>query len=509
MTARPHPRTPVIVGVGQILQRTDDPSIAADATLLICEAVRAAAVDSAAASDPIAAADLLAVVSTLTWRYGDAARVVTDRLGIHPRRVMTPMGGNSPQSLVNAASSRILSGDLDMAILTGGEAWRSRMRARRDGIELTWPKADPELLAVEPPEVWGHDLEMSSEAETEIGLIMPIQVYPMFESAIRAARAVDGVGPEEHLRQVGAMWARFSEVASRNPFAWRQDALTASDIISPGPGNRMVGLPYTKAMNSNNDVDMAAAVIICSVERAEALGIPADRWVFPHAGTDCHEHPFISHRDVFHRTPAIAIGGAMALELADTDIDAVAHLDLYSCFPSAVQLGATSLGIDPYNETRSLTQTGGLSFAGGPWNEYVMHAIATMVHTLRNDAGSTGLVWANGGFVTKHAFGVYSTTPPATDFRHAEPQARIDALPSTVLATADDAANDTHCTIEAYTVMHGRDGSPEAAWSAIRLADGRRAWGRTDEAETLSHLVHGEHVGEQVRMLPDHRFEPL
>ena len=148
----------------------------------------------------------------------------------------------------------------------------------------------------------------------------------------------------------------------------------------------MVGLPYTKYMNSNNDVDMAAAVIMCSAEKAESLGVPRDRWVFVHAGTDCHEHQFVSNRWSFAETPAIELGGRRVLELAGCAIDDVALIDLYSCFPSAVQLGAQSLGL---SLDRQLTRTGGLSFAGGPWNNYVMHAIATMVADLRTAAGRT------------------------------------------------------------------------------------------------------------------------
>ena len=149
----------------------------------------------------------------------------------------------------------------------------------------------------------------------------------------------------------------------------------------------MVGLPYTKYMNSNNDVDMAAALIMCSADAAGRLGIGADRWVFPHSGTDCHEHAFVSHRDTFARTPAIEIGGRRALALAGVGIDDIALIDLYSCFPSAVQLGATSLGLDPYAADRQLTRTGGLAFAGGPWNNYVMHAIATLMADLRERPG--------------------------------------------------------------------------------------------------------------------------
>ena len=73
---------------------------------------------------------------------------------------------------------------------------------------------------------------------------------------------------------------------------------------------------------------------------------------------------------------AFELGGRRALEMAGLTIDDVAIVDLYSCFPSAVQLGAQSLGLDI---NRQLTRTGGLSFAGGPWNNYVMHSISTVV----------------------------------------------------------------------------------------------------------------------------------
>jgi acetyl-CoA C-acetyltransferase len=500
----------VIIGVGQAMQRTDDPSTALDATELMAEAIRLAAADTGSDRSPLDTVDVLAVVNTLSWRYGDPARIVAEHLAITPRtRVVTPMGGNSPQSLVNATASAIATGDLDLAVLVGGETWRTRMRARRLGTTLTWPKVDPDLLAAEPPTTWGHDLTMNSPAEEALGLIMPVQVYPMFETALRAARRAEGVSPGEHLRQVGEMWARFSAVAARNPHAWIQRAMTADEILTPGDRNRMVGLPYTKVMNSNNDVDQAAAVIICSVERARALGVPVDRWVFPHSGTDCHEHPFISEREHFHSTPAVVAGGRLALDLAGIGIDDIAHLDLYSCFPSAVQLGARSLGLDPFTSDRELTLTGGLSFAGGPWNNYVMHAIATLVGRLRDDAGSNGLVWANGGYVTKHAFGVYSTDPPTGGFRRGDPQEDVDALPRRTMASSDDAVAAGTGTIEAYTVMHDREGRPETAWASVLLADGRRAWARSTRPDLVAHLLDGEHVGETVRPLADHDLEPI
>ena len=233
--------------------------------------------------------------------------------------------------------------------------------------------------------------------------------------------------------------------------------MTPEQIATVTPDNRIVGLPYRKLMNANNDVDMAAAIVMCSAERAQALGITRDRWVFPHAGTDCHEHPYVSNRWSLADTPAIRIGGRQALALAGVGIDDVAIVDLYSCFPSAVRLGAASLGLDL---TAQLTRTGGLSFAGGPWNNYAMHAIATIVGELRDRPTERALVWANGGYLTKHSFGIYAATPPPSGFRHDHPQQEIDGLPVRPLADDDD-VRAAAVEIEAYTVMHDRGGTPE------------------------------------------------
>ena len=153
--------------------------------------------------------------------------------------------------------------------------------------------------------------------------------------------------------------------------------------------------------------------------------------------------------------------------------------------------------------TRELTLTGGLSFAGGPWNDYPMHAIATAVMRLRERPGERALVWANGGFATKHSFGVYAGAPSPRGFAHDAPQDRVDALPSRALASPAEAASLVRggaSTIEAYTVMHARDGTPELAIAAVRLPDGRRAWGTTRDAALARAMCDGEWVGRAARL---------
>ena len=482
------PRTPVIVGVGQRIRKIDDPLQAPPPVPFITEAVRAAADDAGITS--LDAVDSVRTVSFLSWRYRDPARFIAAELGISPAEtVLTTQGGNTPQSLLNATALDIQSGRNSMVILCGGETSRTRKRARAAGVDLPWPVV-PEDVA--PTRVMGEELVMNHEVEISRKIFAPVQIYPMFETAIRASL---GRTPDEHQRVISELWSRFSHVAAGNPYAAIRTARTPEEIRTVGPRNRMIGLPYPKLMNSNNDVDQSAAVIMCSVETAERLGVSRDRWVFPLAGTDCHEHKYVSERLAFHDTPAIRLGGRLVLDLAGIGIDDVDVIDLYSCFPSAVQLGAASLGL---SLDRQLTRTGGLPFAGGPWNNYVMHAIATVVSELRERPGEPGLVWANGGYATKHAFGVYSTTPPADGFRHAYPQDQIDALPRR--SFVDVGASEGPATIEAYTVMHDRDGNPEQAIAAVLNAEGVRAWGISTDQSVTGAMCDGEWVGRAVRL---------
>ena len=483
------PRTPVVVAVGQVEQREPDPASALEPTALLAEAARAAQADSG--SDRLlAAVDTVAVVRILSWRYRDPAALVAADLGITPTRTIeTDDGGNYPQTLLNRMAREIQAGRADAVLIGGAEAWRTRTASRRDGLTLPWTAQGDEVHPTESvanAEPLGHPGEWARE------VMMPIEIYPLFENAHRAA---EGWTVDEHRDRLAALWSGFSDVAATNPHAWIRKAFSPAEIREPSPSNRMVGFPYTKLMNANNAVEQAAAFVLCSVERARALGISPDRWVFPWSGTDAHEHWFVSHRWSLAEAPAIRLAGRAALDLAGVGVDDLAHVDVYSCFPSAVQIAAKELGL---GADRPLTVTGGLSFAGGPWNDYVSHSIAAMVERLRGDAGSVGLVTANGGFLTKHAFGVYSTEPPAQPFRHRDLQAEVDALPRRDLAETVDGP----VTVETAVVMHDRDSTPQRAIVAALLPDGRRAWGTARDADAMKRIVTEETSGAPAHLGP-------
>lgn len=497
MTLDPH--TPVIIGVGQLSQRVDRGEEELEPIDLMASAARIALGDAGVADTGEIAGriDSVRTVALLSWRYINPAALLAERLAITSdgsgREVDTavsPMGGNSPQMLVNATALDILAGRAECVLMAGAESWRTRSRYRAIGEKPPWTT---EPAGTTPAREIGTAVEMNHEAETALGIFLPVQVYPMFEQARRhhLGRSMD-----EHLPELGRLWSRFSEVAAKNPHAWIQDRVTPEEVITATDSNRMVGLPYTKVMNSNNAVEQGAAVLMCSVAHAQEMGVPRDRWVFPLAGGDGHEHPYVSNRDNLYTSPAVGVIGRATLDAAGKSIDDMDHVDLYSCFPVAVEVGADELGL---SLDRQLTLTGGLSFAGGPWNNYVMHSIATLVDTLRNDPGTTGLIWGNGGYLTKHAFGIYSTEPGDNRFAHVHPQDEINALPSREVAT--DYAGPA--TIESWVVMHDRDGDPESTFVAMLLDDGRRAWGRTTDTDTMAIMVAEDMIDRPVTRAAD------
>jgi acetyl-CoA C-acetyltransferase len=211
--------------------------------------------------------------------------------------------------------------------------------------------------------------------------------------------------------------------------------------------------------------------------------------VFPHCGADANDHWLISDRPQLDDSPAM---GAIwdALSGLGVTLDDVAHLDLYSCFPTVVQSACDVLGVDAFDARRIPTITGGLTFGGGPGNNYVTHSIASMVDALRADPSGQGLVTALGWFCTKHSWGLYSATPPADGFRWADPQDAVDRQPRCVSVQREGVA-----TVESYTVTHSSDGDPERLIIAARAPDGVRTWCHSTDEVLMAESETTELIG--------------
>ncbi len=330
------PRTPVLVGAGRVTQHEDDPARAAEAVELMVRATEAAVADTGVgrAVERVA----LVLVPEGIWSYPDPARLVARRFGLEARTVLGGVGVLQ-QTLLSHAATQIASGAVDAALVVGGEAKDRARRAAHRGTPAPETAQDGE-----PDECWRPTDDILAPVEIERDLAVPANQYAVIESALRHADRLSATAQRQRL---GRLAERFGAVAAADPLAWDRSAPSAAAVTEPDAANRMVASPYTRLLCSQWNVDQAAAVLLMSAAEAERLGIARDRWVFPLAAAASDATIPLVARAELHRSPGTALAGAAALGHAGLAIDDVAHLDLYSCFPAAVQVQARELGRGP------------------------------------------------------------------------------------------------------------------------------------------------------------------
>ncbi len=487
-------RHPVVIGVGQITMRDQSwPEIASPMELM-AEATTRAEADTGGGI--LRHVDHLTVVNIFSWDYGDAPALLADGLGLDPRtdRRYLEVGGNTPQRAVNEVSARLAAGELEMAVVVGAEAVAGRRLAKKSGHLVDWGRHPGSLP---PPD----ERDPCHPMEDDRQIALPIVSYPLWEPALRTAA---GRTPEQQTEFIGGLMARFTEVAARNPNAWFPERATAEELMTVSGGNRMVSSPYPKRVNAIMAVDQGAALILTTAGRARELGIADDRWVFVLGGGDCYDIWYLTERTTYARSPGMRKVAEQTWASSGLGIDDIAHVDLYSCFPSAVQLAMEAYGIAA-DDPRPMTVTGGLPYAGGPGNNYTTQSIATMAETLRADPGQVGLCTGLGWHVTKHSAGLYSSAPPTRPYEPIDPapdQAEIDAAPHPKIEPQPSG----NATIEGYSVWYGREGAPEMVRCLARLDPDRRSVVANDDPDTAEAMAEGEWHGRMIELEPGGGF---
>jgi acetyl-CoA C-acetyltransferase len=515
------PRTPVIVGVGQVSERLGAPGylrrspadLAADAAR---EAIADAKADTAVrdAIGTIAGTRQFEIsfpgARAPLGRSDNFPRSVAARIGASPERaILEVTGGQGPQHLVNEFAAAIASGDTvsadsDVVLLVGSEAISTvehyaaaaRSGQARSGQAQSGQEADiPDFTehAEGSLEDRGVGVEgMWSPHLVNHGLVNATIHFALFENARRGRL---GQSRAEYARSMGALFAPFTTVAAANPHAAAPVERTAEELVTVTGDNRVIADPYPRYLVARDKVNQAAAVLLMSVAAARRLGVPEDRWVFLHGHADLREKDLMQRADL-SASPAAVLAARHALEVAGVTVGDLAVIDLYSCFPVPVFNLRDGLGLAP-DDPRGLTVTGGLPFFGGPGNNYAMHSIAEIAGRVRRRPGAFGFVGALGGVMTKYSAGVYSTTPaPWADDRSAALQAEIDGgRPHPEAERADGPA-----TVETYTIVPGPGGSRTAIVIGTLDADGRRFIANAADDATLALLESDEPFGKRVRV---------
>jgi acetyl-CoA C-acetyltransferase len=452
-------RVPVIVGVGQINDRPADAQMGLDSLGLMVAALRLA--DEDAGGGWLEQLDSLAVVDQISFRQlNPVAPRLAEVLGASPRHAeQTPMAsGDSPILLLNEAANRIGAGEIKVAAVVGGEALRTAARraAAAQGTPISAQNASRSASTRRTPNY-----------RQRYGLTAPVDVYPLYENAGRAAY---GQTLQEGQRESAEIWSRFSDVADANDGAWIHKPASVETIETATADNRPIAFPYTKFMVANSSVNQGAGFIVTSLAEARRRGVAEDRIIYVGNGAAAHESDDPLARDRYDRSPSMDVSIRRALQLNEVSVEQVDMVELYSCFPCVPKMARRVLG---WPVEKPATVFGGLTFGGGPIGNYMSHAVVSMVQQLRH-TGKLGLLFANGGFATHNHTIVLGREPLAAaqfprDFDYqAEADASRGTAPPLVESYVGPAA------IETYTVLYERDGSVRSGVVVARTPDGGR-----------------------------------
>ena len=476
-------RTPILIGIGTATQRFDDPLQAAEPIELM---IRAAAAAGRDAGNPVALSEVERIyVPRGRWRYGDPGRELARRLCAgQPASVLAHVGVLQ-QSLIADACTRIAEGEIDLALVVGGEAGYRLRRAR--GLGVAVPDSP---LPGEPDITLKAQDELLHPAELRAGLKSPVSLYAILESAFRAR---SGSSIPDHDLRLALLYSRMSEIAAENPLAWSRKAVTPEDVLLDSPRNPVQALPYRRLHCASWNVDQASALLFCSEAKARALGLDNRKWIYPWASTESQHMQALATRDDLASSPGARLAGQAALEMGGLALSEIELLEFYSCFPIAVEMFARELGAPT---TRDLTITGGMPFAGGPFNNYVLQATCRMAEMLRRRPGAKGLISSVSGILTKQAFGLWSSTPSDAGFRYCNVTADVARM-SPVRKVLDQYQGSAN--VAGYTVLHEGDALPRA----VVVADtdgGGRVVASSDDVHVVRVLSEIEGCGTSIRV---------
>lgn len=486
------PRLPVLVGVGTCL---DD----AEAVELMARAALAAGDDSGAPA--LLGAVQRVAVPRGTWTYTDPGRIVASRIRAPDAETHVVDLGIPQQTLLNQAFAAIVAGELDVALIVGGEAKARAARAakrgsaadatgivnvfRREGSDDEGASEIDQHGAM--PDVHQTPTgEILSRVELEARLFAPVEQYALMESAVRAAQ---GQSIEAHRQEIADLWSRFNEVARANPEAAFPEPMSLDDLSHLGPANRPLAYPYGKWHVSQWTVDQAAALLVCSAEVADRFGVDRDRWVFPTVALDSSASTPLPKRRELHRWPAMGVLGNAASKHLGRPLEECDHVEVYSCFPVAVRVQQRELGLA---SGRTPTITGGMTFAGGPFNSFVLQSTVALARRLR-EQGGLGLQTTVSGMLTKPGLAVWATEPPGAAPLVADLAAGADAATATVDVKP---SHEGEATMAACTVTYDAL-EPKTVIGIFDTPDGARVVARADDPDIAREATQNELVGQR------------
>ncbi|WP_142279532.1 hypothetical protein [Mycobacterium arosiense] len=478
-----HPRTPVLVGVGLQSQRVPDPFAAVEPLTLMRRASHAAAHDAAAPS-VLREIDRVYVPKG-RWRYRDPGRAIVKSFGSANAASVLARVGVLQESLIADACNSIIAGSADVCLVVGGEAGFRLRCAAKGGHDLGDEQQD-----TTPDVTWRADSQIMLDAEIGSGLGQEAVGYYAIIAA--AARAASGRSIQEDIAATAELYSELSQIASRNPYAWKRSPIIAEEVSADAASNPMLAFPYRTEHVSRWSVDQASALIFTSVQKARELQIDPSRWVYPTSSGISNAMIPLTQRADLGAAPGAELAAYAALDHAEMTARSLDLVELYSCFPVAIQSHADALGLPHANPAPSFT--GGMRYAGGPFNNYVLHTTAQLALALRQ-TGRTGLISSVSGVLTKQAFSVWSAKVPRNQFESLDVSEAVRGQ-CTLRPLVEHYSGAAF--IVGYTVLPGRGDRPVRAVAVVETPDQRRAITWTESKSVVDAMTAEEFCGRRV-----------
>jgi len=491
--------TPVIIGVGFCQEKFDDPLVSAEAYQLMAKAISDAARDAGSEA-------LVKQLETITvlkgmWEYKNPGKLIADTLGCSKAKNTLADVGNLQLSALFELCQAIEQGEQHIGVVVGGEAKYRELRAKITGQQISTTQQGEDTPA--PDEYVGIPDPFASDVEAAAGMFMPVELFSVIESALRKHQ---GLSPDAHRTRIAELYSQYSQIAANNPRAWSREVIAANDIRNASDKNAMLAFPYTKRFNSQWNVNQAAAILVCSASKAQALGLDSKHWIYPLAGTQNKHVVCLAQKKQLHTQPGAVMAGERAYALAGISAKDITVADLYSCFPSAIQTFGQDLKINHIPWSVS----GSMAFAGGPYNHASIDSVVRIVDVLRDKSKlgrQIGIVSNLSGIFGKEGVALFSNEPnrSSSDGKGfyfedvTEAVAKIDApLPT-------DVNYQGAATIVGYTVVFNKEG-PSHSFVYCDTANGARTVAKSLDKALLKKMTEEEFIGRKITILPDKTF---
>ncbi|MFL2735027.1 MAG: acetyl-CoA acetyltransferase [Gammaproteobacteria bacterium] len=386
---------PVVIGIGDIQQKDKFDNL--DEALILMDKAAKLAIQDSGNTEIKKYIDEIKIPKGY-WRYRDPGKWIAKQNNISDVKTFVSKIGILQQSLINSACQKIISGQINGSLIIGGEARYKKTRAKIENKDFNETQ-----LTENPDHYIKSDNQLTLNIEEKSLGSMAVGYYSILESAFRAKKMNNF---SSHHHDIAKIYSNFSNIAFHNDLGWDEKCYSINEIIDSNDLNPQIAFPYNKKHCASWNVNQSAAILLCSEKIADLLEIDNEKRVYLLASSENNNMIPTLQRENLTKPFGMKLAAEFILDVCNENSITPSIYDLYSCFPIAVQMFAEVLKIKNISEA---TVTGGMSFAGGPLNSYVLNSTVQIIRKIRSNQSDVGIITGVSGMMTKQSFALWSS----------------------------------------------------------------------------------------------------